>query len=335
MTSLQNLGLAQIDPQLLDWMNSQIDAVERELAGLVSSPVSLVAGVGRHTLRAGGKRLRPAFTIVAAHAVGNPLEIKRTHLYGAVMEMIHMATLIHDDVIDESVTRRGQPTAHQVYGITQSVLSGDVLLAKAMAVMAQDGDVAVTRTVSEAAVEVAEGEVRELEARGNFDLTELEHLDILNLKTASFIRACCEVGGQLADASPEIRSALRAYGEHIGLAFQIADDILDYRGKGSETGKTSSIDFRDGQATLPLIRLKKHLSEEEERVLRSRFGNGVSDDEMRMICGWMETRGAFSEVEEFAIKEVELGKCALEPLPSSSYKDILVAVADYVLARRA
>lgn len=334
MKTLQSFGLSQIDQHLLEWMNGQIDAVERELSALVVSPVTSVAGVGRHTLRAGGKRLRPAFTIVAAHAVGQPVDEHRTHLFGAVMEMIHMATLIHDDVIDESVTRRGQATAHQVFGITKSVLSGDVLLAKAMGVMARDGDVEVTRTVSDAAIEVAEGEVRELDARGNFDLSETEHLEILSLKTASFIRACCEVGGQLAGASPEIRSALRKFGEHIGLAFQIADDILDYKGKGSETGKPCSIDFRDGQATLPLIRLRSKLSDEESHVLRARFGNGVSDDEMRMICGWMESRGAFDEVETLAYDEVRRGKAALDVLPDTPYREVLTAVADYVLSRR-
>lgn len=331
MKTLQPFGPGHINHA---WINRQIDSVEHELSTLVTSNVITVAGVGRHTLRAGGKRLRPAFTIVAAHAIGNPVDEHRTHRYGAVMEMIHMATLIHDDVIDESVTRRGQATAHQVFGVTQSVLSGDVLLAKAMAVMAQDGDVEVTRTIAEAAVEVAEGEVRELEARGNFDLSEIEHLEILNLKTASFIRACCEVGGQLANASLPIRHALRAFGEHIGLAFQIADDILDYKGKYAETGKPTAIDFRDGQATLPLIRLRSKLSDEESLVLRARFGNGVSDDEMRMICGWMESRGTIEEVEAIAKEEVRLGKAALDALPDTAYRDVLLSVADYVLARR-
>lgn len=333
--TLQAIALGTVDSSLLDWMNEEIDAVENELAGLISSPVALVAGVGRHTLRAGGKRLRPAFTMTAAAAIGRPYETSRARLYASVMEMIHMASLIHDDVIDGSLARRGQPTAHHVFGVTESVLSGDVLLARAMACMAKDGDVAVTRTVADAVVEVAEGEVRELAARGQFEISEEEHLEILSLKTASFIRACCEVGAQLAGADEDQRRGLRSFGEHVGLAFQMADDILDYRGKGSDTGKPAAMDFRDGQATLPLIYLRDTLSDEETLVLRSRFGNGVSDDEIRMICGWMETRGAFERVEEAARREVELGKAALLVLPESPYRDLMTSVADYVLSRRA
>lgn len=336
--TLASSFLGSADPELLDWIGGEIDGVEDDLATLTASAVSPASDIGRHTLKSGGKRLRPAFTILSAAAAGcglPPIDQVRVRRFAAVMEMIHMATLIHDDVIDGSPSRRGQATAHQVFGVTESILSGDVLLARAMASMARDGDVEVTRTASEAVVEVAEGEVRELAMRGCFDISEADHLEILRMKTASFIRGCCEIGAQLAGATDEVRMALRTYGEHIGLAFQIADDILDYRGKGSETGKPAAIDFRDGQATLPLICLRHDLSTEEQSVLRSRFGNGVSDDEIRMICGWMDTRGAFKKAEEMALAEIDKGKRALEVLPESPYRKLLGSIADYVTGRRA
>src|SRR4051794_21397897 len=202
------------DKELLNQVASEIQEVEKELAKQVSSNVELVEYVGKHTLEAGGKRLRPAFVTLSARACGNAFEPERTRKIGACMEMIHMATLIHDDVIDHSATRRGRETASAAYGNTAAILSGDVLLAKAMVILALDGDLEIIRTVSQAVVEMAEGEVRELEIRGQFDLTEAEHLQVLRMKTASFIQCCCESGAMIAGASDEVRRALGVYGHH-------------------------------------------------------------------------------------------------------------------------
>ena len=200
--------------------------------------------------------------------------------------------------------------------------------------LAQDGDLDVIRAVSEAVVEMAEGEVRELETRGIFDLSEAEHLEVLSLKTASFIRACCETGAYVAGAEPSVCLALREYGSHVGLAFQIIDDILDYRGKGLETGKAQATDFREGQATLPLIRLEAAISDEEKQVLKLKFGAIVGDDEIRMICGWMESRGSFQSAANTAVEHVMKAKAAIQVLPANPAKDLLEAVADYIVERR-
>jgi len=331
--TFEKLSAGKVDPKLLDWINDELNLIEDDLTAQTASAVSLITSIGSHTLKSGGKRLRPAFVLVAAHATNLPFDAARARHCGCVMEMIHMASLIHDDVIDGSLTRRGQATAHSLFGTTESVLSGDVLLARSMALMAEDGDLAVTRIVSEAVVEVAEGEIRELGARGDFDIKEEDHLEILRLKTASFIRACCAVGAHIANAPAAMIEGLKSYGNHVGLAFQIADDLLDYRGKGLETGKPRAIDFRDGQMTLPLIRLISKISEEERLVLRSRFGNGISDDEIAMVSGWMDSRGAFTEVEEMANNEVRLAIEALHPLPDNPFKDLLKVVAEYVVRR--
>ncbi len=333
-TAFQNLTQEVADPHLLAQIAEDVATVERELSCQVGSEVRLVDRVGRLTLEAGGKRLRPAFVMLAARAVGLPFSKERAYRLGACMEMIHMATLVHDDVIDHSPTRRGRPTAAAEYGNTAAILGGDVLLAKAMALLSKDGDLSIIGIVAEAVVDMAEGEVRELEVRGDFDLKEADHMDVLNRKTASFIEACCVVGSKLAGASSEVTEALRLYGHHVGLAFQIVDDLLDYQGDESKVGKPLAGDFREGQATLPLIYLRDHLSEAESTIARRRFGNGANDDEVRMVADWMAKRGAFKRAEEAAGAHVAAAMQALEALPASASRDLMTGVANFVLSRQ-
>lgn len=332
-TALFDLSNGRVRPELLAQVADEVAFVETELSKQLHSQVQMVKDVSHHTLDAGGKRLRPAFVALSAKATGLAYNEERSRKIGACMEMIHMATLIHDDVIDNSATRRGKETASAVYGNTGSILAGDVLLAKAMRILAEDGDLAIIKTTSESVVEMAEGEVRELETRLNFDLDIEEHLEILRLKTASFIQCCCEAGGLVAGASPQICQALREYGHHVGMAFQIVDDLLDYRGDKAKTGKPVATDFREGQATLPLIYLREKLSEQEASVARQKFGAGVTDDEIRMISGWMATRDAYKHAEELAIEHVEKALAALALLPETPSRDLLETVAHYVVRR--
>jgi octaprenyl-diphosphate synthase len=321
------------DKELLAEIAGEVAAVEAELNRQVESQVLVVENVGRLTLQAGGKRLRPAFVALAARATGLPFEPKRTARIGACMEMIHMATLIHDDVIDHASTRRGHPTASSICGNTASILSGDVLLARAMQILAEDGDIEIIRMTSRAVVEIAEGEVRELEVRGRFDLSEDEHLQVLRMKTASFIQCCCEAGALISGASDAVRCALGSYGHHIGMAFQIIDDLLDYRSE--QTGKPRAGDFREGQATLPLIYLRSQLLEEEEELARRKFGNGVTDDDLRRIVGWMSDRGSFAQAEKAARRHGEAAAEAIAVLPASDSRDLLESVIEFVLSRQA
>lgn len=312
-----------------------VEQVEVELRDLVHSPVRTVAEVGEHTLNAGGKRLRPAFVTLAARATGHSFDPQRAIRIGACLELVHMATLIHDDVIDNAATRRGRATAAAIYGNTASILSGDVMLAKAMVVLADDGDIDVIRAVSRAVVEMAEGEAREVETRGRFDLSEEDHLEILGMKTAAFVECCCRVGGMLAGASKEVQQSLATYGRHVGLAFQIADDLLDFRGDQAVTGKPLATDFREGCATLPLIRLRPLLDANEETHLREKFGNGVTDSEIHDLVRLMDERGATREAEAAAKGQIDLATRALSALPASENRDLLVTIAEFVLSRRA
>lgn len=314
---------------------AEIGEVEKVLADQVCSEVDLVSNVGSHTLKAGGKRLRPALVVVAAKATGLPFDAERARLLGACMEMIHMATLIHDDVVDHAATRRGVSTASSVYGNTASILSGDVLLAKAMAILARDGDLRIIRRVSEAVVDLAEGEVQELETRGNFALTETEHFEILRRKTATFIQCCCEVGGFVAGAPDDVVDALGRFGYGIGMAFQVVDDLLDYTGEQARTGKPFATDFREGCATLPLILLRSRLTAEEEESVRHWFGNGATEDDIRQAVQWMDQRGALADARGVAKAQIDSAVAALSALPESSDRSLLQAVAEFVLSRSA
>jgi octaprenyl-diphosphate synthase len=331
--TLADMPLNQAD--LIANLSEEIAMVEEELALQMQGRSELVTQVANHTLRAGGKRLRPAFVSVGARASGLPFDPLRVRRIAASMEMIHMATLIHDDVIDNSSTRRGRATAAALYGNRASILSGDALLARATILLTRDEDVALIRLVCEAVVDMAEGEVLEIEERKNFNLSEEEHIKILHLKTASFIEACCEAGAIVARADASVRFALRSYGRHIGIAFQIVDDLLDYRGESIRTGKPVGTDFREGQATLPLIYLRESLSPKERNLVESRFGESATDDEVRVIANWMDVRGAFARCEEKAREHVDLALRCIEHIQDRPSRGLLETVAEHILKRQA
>lgn len=311
------------------------DSVEAELEAQVKSEVGLVQDVGTLTLRAGGKRLRPLVAALAGLTVSPTIDRARMVRLGACLEMIHMATLIHDDVIDGALTRRGKPTAAAEYGTTASILSGDALLAKAMRILAQDGDLQIIRTVSSAVVEMAEGEVREVEVRGDFELTEEEHIQILRMKTAAFVECGCMVGAMVAQATDSQIEALGRYGHHMGLAFQIADDLLDFRGDHAKTGKPQATDFREGCATLPLIYLRQTLTDAEAAQARGWFGNVTQEDQVRTVSRWMSERGCYDKASRLAQEHVDKALASLETLPETPYRRLLSLVSGFVVTREA
>lgn len=319
-------------PALVERVQSDLAAVEEVLVARLTSDVQVVHQVLGHTLSSGGKRLRPALLLTAARAAG-VTDLTRPKLLAAVLEMIHMATLIHDDVIDDADLRRGRPTAARVFGNTPAILSGDVLLARAMALLAEDGDLEIIRLVSQVVILLAEGEAREVEVRGDFYLTEETHLSILDQKTGSLVQLCCELGAMAGRADMQVREALATYGHHLGLAFQIADDLLDYRGNPAVTGKPRATDFVEGCATLPLILLRERLSTAECEFAANHFGQPLRDQELAVILDWMESRGAFALAEDTARKHVGLARSAIRQLPESEERDFMDSFADYVLLR--
>jgi octaprenyl-diphosphate synthase len=311
----------------------EVAEVEAILCEEIESDVELVRNVCELTLQAGGKRLRPALCALSALAANPDADLPRARRLGASLEMVHMATLIHDDVIDRTDLRRGRPTASSVFGTTASILSGDVLLAKSMRILALDGDLDVIRTVASVVVDLSEGEVAELETRGQFDLDEAAYFEILRRKTATFLAACCGVGGRCAGAPPEVIQALEAFGLTLGLAFQVADDLLDYFGDPAITGKPVGTDFAEGCATLPLIRLRNGLSQEELMRVAPRFGTPQSPDDLADVRKLMNERSIFESCQSNAFELIAVAKGELDVLPRSAERDLLAAVADFAANR--
>jgi octaprenyl-diphosphate synthase len=245
-----------------------------------------------------------------------------------------MATLVHDDVVDNTATRRGKPTANAVFGNGVAVLSGDYLLARAMRLLAMDGDLRIIRTVSEITIEMSEGEVMEIGATGRADLSLADYLEILRKKTAVFVEGCCRCGAILAGATDIVENALADYGYRLGMAFQIADDLLDYTGDPMITGKPRGSDLRDGRATLPFLLTLPLASEEERCTMLAAFGNADVDDAgVLAICEIIERYEAFDRTRDAAREHVEKAEEALQALAPSTAKDCFAALTDYVVQR--
>ncbi|MDQ2986443.1 MAG: polyprenyl synthetase family protein [Armatimonadota bacterium] len=332
--SASYLGAAsEIAGPLASALTEDVRRAEEVLSKSLESDVEKVEAIGRHVGEAGGKRLRPLFVALSARATNLPFDASRVATLGAAMEMIHMATLIHDDVIDNADLRRGKPTACVLYGNTAGILTGDVLLARAMSLLAEDGDLPTIRMVSSAVVEMATGEVMEVDARGVFDLSETDYLEILRRKTATFLAACCRAGAMAAGASPDAQLALSNYGEAVGMGFQIADDVIDFRSDPGVTGKPRATDFREGCATMPLIQLRGALTADEDAFVRSKFGNGVVDADLDVIAEWMTSRRAFAKTSVAAERYAERAKSALMHLPATQERELLAKLADLMIAR--
>jgi len=313
---------------------ADVQDVEALLKEFVGSPVEVVQKSLRHTLDAGGKRLRPAFLVLSARATGHTFDRRRALTLGACMEMVHMATLIHDDVIDEAATRRGRPTASHLFGNTASILTGDVLLARAMQLLAEDGDIEIIRLSSKMVVEMAEGEAREVEIRGNLKLSLEEHLHVLRMKTAAFVECCCQIGGMVAGVDRVTVDALGRYGHHLGIAFQLVDDLLDYRGQVEATGKPKATDFREGCATMPLLEVLPKLSRTELQIVESSFGTDCSDEVISEICKMLEAHGGYAAADKLAEEHLEQALEALRVLPQNSHRDLLEAAGRFVIQRK-
>ena len=318
----------------LDYVRPDLEAVEACLNSELDSDVRSVYDLSRHVLNAGGKRLRPAMVALAARAVLFDADAQRIAAVGAAVEFVHMATLIHDDVVDNTATRRGKPTANAVFGNGVAVLSGDYILARAMRLLAIDGDLRIIRTVSDITIEMSEGEVMEISATGRADLSLPDYLEILRKKTATFVEGCCRCGAILAGADEQTERALSEYGYHLGMAFQLADDLLDYIGDPLITGKPCGSDLRDGRATMPFLAALDLATRTEKETLLSAFGNTeLNEVNFTAARDLMAHYGTFDHTREAARLHVEQAAQALCLLPPSTARDCFHLLTDYVVQR--
>jgi octaprenyl-diphosphate synthase len=317
-----------------DYLRPDLDAVEDRLDGSIGSEVRTLSTLTAHILRAGGKRLRPAMVALSARA--NQPDIAQTRLatIGAAVELIHMASLVHDDVVDNTGTRRGKPTANALFDNSVAVISGDYILARAMRLLVDDGDLRLMRIITDITVTMSEGEVMEIAVAGRHDLPMAEYLEILRKKTAVFLEGCCRCGAVIARADERIENALAQYGYRLGMAFQLADDLLDYIGDPEITGKPRGSDLRDGRATMPFLLAMQDANPAQRAQLLAAFGDPSLDDAgVLRICALLRTFNSFDRTRDFALEQVELADAALVNLPPSPAGDCFHALTSYVVLR--
>jgi len=310
-----------------------LDAVGRLIAErMASEHAPRIPEVTAHLVGAGGKRLRPMLTLASARMTGYEGE---DHIrLAATVEFIHTATLLHDDVVDESRQRRGRPTANLLWDNQSSVLVGDYLFARSFQLMVETGSIRVLGILANAAATIAEGEVLQLTAARNLETTECTYLQIVRGKTAALFAAATEVGGVIAGAPEEQVIALRTYGDALGVAFQIVDDLLDYGGDAAATGKNVGDDFREGKLTLPLIKAVARADAAERTFWNRVIVKGRHDDaDLERALGLLARHGAMEATRNDALAWVETARKALKLLPKNDLRDMLDDLADYVVAR--
>jgi octaprenyl-diphosphate synthase len=313
-------------------VGAEMRAVEAAIAAEIASPVHLIHEMGEFIAGAGGKRLRPILLLMAARLAGyhGPRAVRM----GCVVELLHTATLIHDDVVDQAPLRRGRPSANARWGDDASILVGDHLYSKSFALMVADGDAEVLATLARATVSMTEAEVLQLECKRDGTASEVDYLRIITQKTASFISACCRIGALLAAASEEWVEALTRYGVHIGIAFQISDDSLDFVADQGRLGKAVGADLKEGKRTLPLIAaLERATTAERDRVqsvLKRHTAEPAEIEEIRLL---VERYGGVDYALGRAQEYAQNAKRALDAFPDGPDKETLVLVADYVVER--
>ena len=328
-----NAAAAPVSP--IDRMQAllahDLAAVEEILSTESASPVDMIPDLSHYIVAAGGKRLRPLITLAAAHAAGGANAA--THNLSAAVEFIHTATLLHDDVIDESDLRRGKPAAKAVWGNSASILVGDFLFAQAFTLMVRTGSLDILGILSRASSVIAEGEVHQLSALGRNDLATEEYLTIIAAKTAALFEASARAGA-LSSGSDTHADALAHYGKNLGLAFQIVDDALDYGGTESAIGKSVGDDFREGKITLPVIIARRRGSDDDRTFWdRAMMVETQKPDDLahaiRLIRQTDAAQASLNEARAYA----GLAKSALVTLPDSDYKQVLLDLADFCVSR--
>lgn len=313
-------------------IGAEMRAIEGEIGGEIRSSVPLIEEMGEFIAGAGGKRLRPILLLMAARLAG--YDGPRAVRLGCVVELLHTATLIHDDVVDQAPLRRGRPSANARWGDDASILVGDHLYSKSFALMVRDGDPGVLETLARATVSMTEAEVFQLERKRSGTTTEADYLRIISQKTASFISACCRIGAILGGAEGARLDALTRYGLHIGIAFQISDDSLDFVADEARFGKAIGADLREGKRTLPLIAaLDRAAPEERDRVqalLKTHaLEAGEIEEIRRLVVKYAGVDYALDRAHAYA----RTAKEDLSVFPDSEHKETLALIADFVVDR--
>ena len=311
---------------------SDMNAVNSVILTRMQSDVPLIPELAGHLIAGGGKRMRPMLTLACAKLLDYHGE--RHHKLAATVEFIHTATLLHDDVVDQSGLRRGRRTANMIWGNAASVLVGDFLFSRSFELMVEDGSLRVLRILSNASAVIAEGEVNQLTAQRRIDTSEERYLEIISAKTAVLFAAACRIAAVVAEREPAVEDALDRYGRYLGIAFQLVDDILDYESDGEAMGKDAGDDFRDGKVTLPVILAHARASDEDRLFLREAI-EGLRNDDADLVraTGILQRSGALSETAARARQYSQRAIDALAAFPNGIAKAALIEAAQFAVAR--
>ena len=325
--------LASVKP-LVDLTRPDMERVNQLILSKAGSDVQMIPEVANHLISSGGKRLRPMLTLASAAM----FDYKGDHhiKLATSVEFMHTATLLHDDVVDESDLRRGKSTARTIWGNQASVLVGDFLLGQAFRMMVEVGSLDALDVLSTAASVIAEGEVLQLSVAKNMETTEDDYLQVIRAKTAALFAAAAEVGPIVAKTDKATRSALKSYGMNLGLAFQLVDDVLDYGGKSADLGKNTGDDFREGKVTLPLLLAIARTHGREDAFWDRTINKGErTEDDFRRARELVVGTGAVSATLDTAYEYADAAKAALASLPAGDWREALEQLADFAVSRAA
>lgn len=307
-------------------------SVNRVILDRMQSPVALIPELAGHLIASGGKRLRPMLTLGAAEAVGYGGD--RHYKLAAAVEFIHTATLLHDDVVDNSDLRRGKATANLIWGNEPSVLVGDFLFARAFELMVEDGSLKVLKILSNAAAVIAEGEVAQLAAQRNLETSEERYLEIIQAKTAVLFAASTQISGVVAERGPKVEAALEAYGRNLGIAFQLVDDAIDYVSDADTMGKDQGDDFREGKITLPVILAYARGGEKERAFWQDAIVGARNDaDSLNRAVELMRSSEAIADTLARARLYGSRAIDALSVLPKSDARSALAETVEFAIQR--
>jgi octaprenyl-diphosphate synthase len=317
--------------QIRELVNSDFEAVDRVIKRRLHSQVALVDQVATYIIYAGGKRLRPLLVLLAARACGHQGE---QHVdAAAIIEFIHTATLLHDDVVDGSSLRRGRKTANEVFGNPASVLVGDFLYSRSFQMMVTLNRMPIMEIIADATNAISEGEVLQLMNAHDANTTEARYIDVIQRKTARLFQAGAQIGAVLSDAPPALEESLARYGRHIGTAFQLVDDALDYQADEASLGKHLGDDLAEGKPTLPLIYAMQHGNETQREMIRHAIEDGGLDH-LDEITRAVASSGGLAYTARLAQSEADQALAALAPLPETVFKEGLSELARFAVARK-
>jgi octaprenyl-diphosphate synthase len=319
--------------RIFDSIAQELALVEEEFERQARSNIQVIAYIGDHLRRSGGKRVRPALTILSNYAVGGDGSNQSSIRMATVMEFLHTATLVHDDIIDKAETRRNRPSINSEFGNQTAVLMGDWLYMSAFETSLAERSLPILDILTAVTRRMTEGELLQLTLLGRTDISEEQYFDVIARKTAYLFSACCEIGALLGGASPEQQAAMRDYGMNLGMAFQLIDDVLDFTSTEDVLGKPAGADLIDGKISLPLIMLLQRAPETRLQLQTVINDGGYQRVARQSLLDMLAATGALARAHERAIEYAAAARASLDGLPPSVHAGALAAISSYITAR--